>query len=86
MQGIVYQTWVYYSTFQVNECPKPMHKSATQDFLLTVSLKPEKKQKLLLLCEETLKLDQMTIRHLAKVIGKLVSTFPTGGAVWPSSQ
>ena len=28
------------------------------------------------MAEEALKLDQMTIRHLAKVIGKLVSTFP----------
>jgi len=43
---------------------------------MTVSQTPEKKQKISLLCEETLKLDQMTIRHLAEVIGKLVSTFP----------
>ena len=43
---------------------------------MTISLTTEKKTSLLELCHETMQSDQIKIRDLARLIGKLVSSFP----------
>ena len=43
---------------------------------MTISLTTEKKTSLLELCHRTMQSDQITIRDLARLIGKLVSSFP----------
>ena len=43
---------------------------------MTISPTTEKKSSLLELCHKTMQSDQTTIRDLARLIGKLVSSFP----------
>ena len=44
---------------------------------MTITLTLEKKDKILNLCHETLKVYVVTRRFLSKLIGKLLAAFPT---------
>ena len=44
---------------------------------MTISITTEKKTSLLELCHKTMQSDQITIRDLARLIGKIVSSFPS---------